>query len=129
MCVSSRDSFSTPEITDAFKSRSVYAQTLPQPPEGRVEGFTASPSQLLLSLEFALSHRMRLQHTLAVAPHLLISRVCTPYLLSIRYFPGSPAWQIRLPSLYLVGGNIHVSVIADIFLQFYPNLWDKPFVL
>ena len=65
---------------------------------------------------------MRPQHTLAVAPHLLISKVCTPYLLSIRYFPGSPAWQIRLPSLYLVGGNIHVSVIAGILLQFYLNL-------
>lgn len=34
-------------------------------------------------------------------PYLLISRVCTPYLLSILYLPGSPAWQIKLPSLYL----------------------------
>lgn len=33
--------------------------------------------------------------------YLLISSVCTPYLLSILYLPGSPAWQIKLPSLYL----------------------------
>lgn len=33
--------------------------------------------------------------------HLLISSVCTPYLLSILYLPGSAAWLIRVPFLYL----------------------------
>lgn len=48
-------------------------------------------------------------------PHLLISRVCTPYLLSILYLPGSAAWQIKLPSLYLHEGNTHFRAKKDRF--------------
>lgn len=38
--------------------------------------------------------------------HLWISRVCTPYLLSTRYLPGSAAWLSRHPSLYLDGETL-----------------------
>lgn len=59
-------------------------------------------------------------------PYLLISSVCTPYLLSILYLPGSPAWQIKLPFLYLQEGNTYVSAKAEWNLHFVPAFFTAP---
>lgn len=59
-------------------------------------------------------------------PYLLISSVCTPYLLSILYLPGSPAWQIKLPFLYLHEGNTYVSAKAEWNLHFVPAFFTAP---
>lgn len=60
------------------------------------------------------------------APYLLISSVCTPYLLSILYLPGSPAWQIKLPFLYLHEGNTYVTAKTDRNLHFVPVFFSAP---
>lgn len=69
----------------------------------------------------------------APAPYLLISSVCTPYLLSILYLPGSPAWQIKLPFLYLHEGNTPVTAKTACHAQtaflrgsYGPALGDPP---
>lgn len=59
-------------------------------------------------------------------PYLLISSVCTPYLLSILYLPGSPAWQIKLPFLYLHEGNTPVTAETDWHLPFVPAFLRAP---